>query len=225
MIIIGVLMLIYVVPTLTATFTDLKVPLPATTRFIIFISDTLKNHTLIIVALVAILFALSYTAAKTRQGKRFFDFLVLHLPIIGTLVRETNSARTARTLSSLLISGVEVVNAIDITKDVLQNSYYKEVLSRSAAVIQKGEPLSGVFIASEKFYPPFVGEMISVGEETGKLSEMLYRVAVYYEADVEQKTKDMSTIIEPFLMVIIGAAVGFFAISMISPTYSLVGSI
>ncbi|MFC1730824.1 type II secretion system F family protein, partial [candidate division KSB1 bacterium] len=115
--------------------------------------------------------------------------------------------------------------SISITSKVLQNPYYREVLLRAENDVQKGTPLSGSFTENEHLYPILVGEMISVGEETGKLPDMLLRVAEFYESEVEQKTKDMSTIIEPFLMIIIGTFVGFFALSMISPIYSLSESI
>jgi type IV pilus assembly protein PilC len=107
----------------------------------------------------------------------------------------------------------------------VQNVHYKVILEKAGETIKKGDVISKVFTENSKFYPIFLGEMMSVGEETGKIGEMLMGVAVFYEDDVEQKTKDMSTIIEPFLMVIIGAAVGFFAVAMISPMYSLVNVI
>ena len=88
--------------------------------------------------------------------------------------------------------------------------------------IEKGEPMSAVFVRHEHLYPLFVGEMMTVGEETGKISEMLLSIATYYEEAIDQKTKDLSTIIEPLLMIIIGIGVGIFAISMLAPTYSLV---
>lgn len=225
MIVIGILMLIYVVPALSSTFKELNVPLPATTRFVVAVSDFLKNHTILFILAVVALGVSIYSFAKTKRGKRIMDFTVIRMPVIGGIAKETNSARTARTLSSLLAAGVEVVSAIAITRDVIQNSYYKEVLSKAGETIQKGAPISDVFLANENLYPPLVGEMISVGEETGALSDMLLKLALFYETEVDQKTKDLSTIIEPFLMVFIGAAVGFFAISMISPTYSLVNVI
>lgn len=222
---IGVLMLIYVVPTLTSTFVGLGIKLPKSTQMIITVSDFLRNHYLLTLGMIALVFGGIFGAAKTKSGKRFIDFITVRLPIIGPIVKAINAARTTRTLSSLLSSGVDVVVAIEVTHDVLQNSYYKEVLAKAQDTIQKGDPISMVFIQSEHLFPIFVGEMMAVGEETGKMAEMLLGVAVFYEDEVDQKTKDMSTIIEPLLMVFMGVAVGFFAISMIAPTYSLVDAI
>ena len=132
---------------------------------------------------------------------------------------------TARTLSSLLGAGVDVVGALTITADVVQNSFYKEIIIEGSKRVEKGNPLSEVFIEREDLYPVLLGEMISVGEETGQISAMLIEVADFYESEIERKTKDLSTIIEPVVMVIIGAGVGFFALSMISPIYSISDSI
>ncbi len=225
MITIAILMMIYVVPGLTGTFKELKVPLPTSTKVIIAISDFVSNHYFItlggfIGSIIGLLFGI-----KTKIGSRMFDFVTLRLPVIGTIIKEGNSAQTSRTLSSLLTSGVDLLLAVKITSDVLQNSYYKETLIASQAVIEKGEPLSSVFVKSEHLFPIFVGEMMNVGEETGRMAPMLAGVATFYENEVEQKTKDLSTIIEPVLMVFIGASVGFFAISMIKPIYSIMNNV
>jgi len=222
MFLVGTLMMIFVVPTLTRTFTELNLNLPLSTRLIISLSDFLQTHTIWAMVIFLITVTIFYFASRTRQGKRTLDFIFLHFPIIKTLVKETNSARTTRTLSSLLSAGVDVIIAIEITIDVIQNSYYRDILVKVKENIKGGRPISVVFSENEKLYPAFVGEMINIGEETGKLGDMLGRVAAFYENEVSQKTKDLSTIIEPFLMVFIGIAVGFFAISMISPMYSLV---
>lgn len=222
---IAVFMLIYIVPTLTKTFKEIGTDLPASTQFIIWLSDTFQaNMFLSLISLFGLIVFL-WVSARTKGGKRMFDFVFLRIPLISELVKESNSAKTARTLSSLLTSGVSVVEALDITKDVLQNSYYKEVLEKAKHNIEIGAPMSEVFANADHLYPVFVGEMISVGEETGDLGGTLLKVALFYEEEVDQKTKDMSTIIEPFLMLFIGAAVGFFAISMISPIYSVVDKI
>jgi len=225
LLLIGSLMLIYTVPTLTATFRDMDAELPATTQVVMVVSDFLVAHTLMALMLVIALVLTVIATMRTARGRRVFEFVFLHTPIIGKLVRDTNSARTGRTLASLLASGVNVLTAINITKDVLQNSYYKEVLVRAGATVQKGQPLAQVFVDAEQLYPPLVGELIAVGEETGALPDMLKEVAHYYEREVSQKTKNMSTIIEPFLMLFVGGAVGFFAVAMISPIYSITSSI
>ncbi|NDB60024.1 type II secretion system F family protein [bacterium] len=222
MLIVAVLMLTFIVPTLMKTFVELKVDLPAATKLVLFVSNALRDHGLVVFLSIVIVVLCLYLWSKKMSGKKFFHYIVLKIPIVGNLMKEMNSARTARTLSSLLNSGVDVVESVKITTEVMQNIYYKQILEKAGQAIEKGEPISKVFTQNEKFYPIFLGEMMSVGEETGKIGEMLLGVATFYEEDVDQKTKDMSTIIEPFLMVFIGAAVGFFAMAMISPMYSLV---
>lgn len=222
---IGILMLVYVVPTLTSTFKELNIELPWSTRLVIGLSDALRNHSLLFLLGGVGLGVGAYFAARAKATRRAFDFIVLRIPIIGVLVKETNAARTARTLSALLAAGVEVVLSMEITENVVQNSYFKTVLGEAKEKIKKGDPIAAVFEANDKYYPPLVGEMISIGEETGKIGEMLEGVASFYENEVDQKTKDLSSVVEPFLMIFIGAAVGFFALAMITPTYSLVNAI
>ncbi|MEK9182385.1 MAG: type II secretion system F family protein [Patescibacteria group bacterium] len=225
MLIIGTLMLIYVIPGLTKTFKDVKVELPMSTKIVIFGSDFMKNNSVLVFAGLIFTVGLLYAWTRTKKGKKSIDFITLHLPVISGIVKETNSARTSRTLSSLLSAGVPVARALGITGDVVQNSYYKEVLKESEQSVEKGGSISSVFIKNDHLYPIFVGEMMNVGEETGNMASMLMETALFYESEVSQKTKDMSTVIEPFLMVFIGAVVGFFAISMITPMYSIMNNI
>ncbi len=222
---IGIFMMIFVVPVLTSTFKELNIDLPASTKFIIFISDSLSKNPLLSLLFIFIFFIGLFFLFRAKFLKKYFDFLVFRIPVVGQIVKEVNSARTTRTLSSLLISGVDMTKALTITGEVLQNKFYKDIIQKAVVDIQKGVALSSVFKERVDLYPIMVGEMIEVGEETGKLSSMLVDVAVFYEAEVDSKTKDLSTIIEPVLMILIGAAVGFFAISMISPMYSLMDSI
>lgn len=225
MIVISILLLIYMVPTLTSTFKGLGIELPLSTRIIIAASSLMVEHTLLVVGSLvsAVLFAALFM--QSVIGKRLFDSIYVRLPVIGEIVKEVNSARTARTMSSLLSAGVPIVNALEVTEDVVPNHLYKEALSEARSAIQKGETVSTVLSRYDYIYPAFVSEMTAVGEETGKISEMLLNVATYYEEDVDAKTKDLSTIIEPLLMVVIGAGVGIFALSMLAPTYSLVDNI
>ena len=218
---IGALMMTQVVPTLAQTFEEMNAELPKSTQFVIAVSDFLVEYTVVAIALVIVTIGMFVAALRTVPGARARDYVFLKIPVVGGLVREVNSARTARTLSSLLTAGVDVLSALEITQDVLQNLYFKDVIKEARASVGKGEQLAATFARFEHLYPPFVGEMIAVGEETGQMTEMLKRMSDFYEAEVDRKTKDLSTIIEPLLMVFIGAAVGFFAISMISPIYQL----
>lgn len=145
--------------------------------------------------------------------------------MIAPVVKKVNSARTSRTLASLISSGVNVIEALTITREVLQNKKYKEVLTKAIDDVQKGAPVSLSFKGVPNLYPVLMGEMIAVGEETGKIAEMLERLAAFYEEEVAEATKNMTTIIEPILMIFIGAAVGFFALSMIRPMYSMMNGI
>ncbi len=225
MIAIGITMLVVVIPTLSATFASFDVELPLPTRMVIGTSNFILHYWYVILISVAAFTAFFLRLVKTVRGKHVIENILLRSPVIGTIMREVNAARTARTLSSLLSSGVEIISGLEITSEVVQNSHFKAVIDEARGNIEKGNPIASVFTSHEDLYPPLVGELIAVGEETGQLPAMLLQVAVFYENEVEQKTKNMTTVIEPFLMIFIGLGVGFFAISVISPIYSLSGAI
>jgi len=225
MVAIGILMMIYVMPQITGVFKSMETELPPTTQVLIAMSDFLVNYTLLALgsmgaAVIGFIYAL-----KTKWGKIATSWLIPKLPVIGAMAKEANAARTARTLSSLLHSGVDVIQSIEITEEVLQNVFYKEILRDAALRVEKGTALSEAFIERSDLYPILVGEMILVGEETGQIAGMLGELAIFYETEVERKTKDLSTIIEPLLMVVIGISVGFFALALIAPIYSIGDSI
>lgn len=221
MVIIGILMMLFVMPSITDTFKKLNVELPTTTKVFIAVSDFFNAHlVLTLLAMVGSVVGFIFIL-RTKIGKKVFHYIIIKLPVIGTITKETNAARTARTLSSLLISGVDVIRSLNITEEVVQNVYYKKVIHEAAIRVEKGQPLSEIFIEREDLYPVLVGEMIAVGEETGQISKMLGELAVFYEREVEQKTDNISTIVEPILMVFIGGGVGIFALAMIAPIYSI----
>lgn len=225
LVIIGILMMIYVMPSITGTFKSLEVELPATTQVLITVSDFMAANTLLFLAgLIGVVVGAVYFL-RSKVGKIASSWVIPRLPVIGTMAKETNAARTARTISSLLAAGVDVIRTLEITQDVVQNYYYRQIIAEAAVRVEKGSPLSEVFVERDDLYPILVGEMILVGEETGNISQMLEELAGFYENEVEQKTKDLSTIIEPLLMVVIGGTVGFFALAMIAPIYSISDSI
>ncbi len=220
-IIIAILMLIFVVPVLTQTFTSLHVKVPLATRIVVGISNTLTNN--IALSLIAIIGTVvgAITFIRSPRGSALVLRGSLFLPAVGELVRETYAARAARTLSSLLSAGVPVLEALSITKAVVHARLFADVIAEAEDEVRKGEPLSNSFATHPHIYPLLMSDMLAVGEETGKVAQMLLQIAEFYEKDVAEKTKDLSTIIEPLLMLVIGTMVGVFAVAMIAPIYSL----
>ena len=162
---------------------------------------------------------------KTDRGKLYWSKASIHLPILGTLIKRLNSARFARILASLIASGLPISRSLEITSRVLGNVHFKNSLSRASSEIQKGRALSSILKERPELYPPLVTQMLAVGEETGTSTRMLLRLALFYESEVSNTTKNLSSVIEPVLMIFIGAVVGFFAISMIQPIYSGIGGL
>jgi len=222
---IGILMLTYILPKITQTFIEMDVELPATTRAIIALSDFVRNHWIVVILLVVGAVIGTRIAARTDTGRHFFHWLVLRIPIVGNIVIKVNCARFARIYSSLLKSGISVVSALTIVSRTLGNVYYKEALVQGIDEIQKGTELSKIITRYPSIFPILVPQIIQVGEETGKTENVLQRLAEFYEEEVSQITKNMSSIVEPILMLLIGGSVGFFAVAMLQPMYSVLENI
>jgi type IV pilus assembly protein PilC len=222
---IGILMLTYILPKITGVFQDMEVQLPASTRFIIGVSNVLKNHSIIVAVsfIAAIVFFKIFLGTVT--GKKIMSFIVVNLPVIKNIVIKVNCARFSRIYSSLLKSGINATDALRIVSDTLTNYYFKVAIKKGIDQIQKGISLSKIIASHRKIFPVLVPQMIEVGEETGKTEVVLLKLAEFYEEEVNQITKNMSSIIEPVLMILIGGAVGFFAVSMLQPMYSLMENI
>ncbi len=222
---VGIFMMTSVVPTLSKMFKEMKVELPYSTRLVMGFSDFIVAHYLL-ASLISIVFIVTLILfLRTEKGAWFRSKIFLSLPIVSKLTKEINAAYAARTLSSLLKSGIDIVESTNIASDVVQNRYFKTSLKKIAKSLEKGKSFYEALQSYEELYPVMFVELISVGEETGSSSEMMNKVADYYEEEVNEKTKNMSTIVEPFLMLFIGIAVGFFALAMITPMYSITQAI
>lgn len=222
---IGVLMMVMVIPKLAETFRDLGAELPLTTKMVMFLGDFMTQRWYLVVLILSVLIIILRIILSTVSGKRIFDKISLKIPIFASLVQKTNAAYTARTIGSLLNSGIPVTSALEITSRILANSFFQEALSGSAEKVRKGEKLSRALKSYGDLYPSVVIQMIEVGEETGETPEILEKLADFFEEEVENTTKNMSSIIEPILMLFIGGAVGFFAVSMLQPIYGVMGNI
>ena len=150
---------------------------------------------------------------------------LLKTPVFGNIIRKTNAALMTRTLSSLIASGVPIVRSLEITSQVVGNVYFQDSLAVCAKSVAKGGKLSASLKEYGHLYPIVVVQMVEVGEETGETGHILGKLAEFYEEEVGQITKNLTSIIEPILMLVVGIAVGFFAVSMIQPMYGMLSAI
>jgi type II secretory pathway component PulF len=222
---IGIFMMVSVVPKLTAIFSELNVELPLATQVVIGFSNFLKNYFILgslflIVFIIAVRFLM-----RVKEIKKELHKVYLRLPIFGKIIQKINSARFARTFSSLFQAGVPIVKGLTIVSETLTNYSFKESLLECSVKVQKGEELSKSLSAYGAVYPIMVIQMVKLGEETGNLSDVLKNLADFYEDDIDNTTKNLSSVIEPVLMLAIGLAIGFFAVSMIQPMYSIMGGL
>ncbi|MDP3764648.1 MAG: type II secretion system F family protein [bacterium] len=219
---VGVVMMTFVLPQLANTFTELNVPLPLSTQIIFSLSNFMSNYWyLFIFSLAFVSYASYFIFRKTKFGKKTVNLFLLKTPIFSDITKKINSARFSRTLSSLLLGGIPLVEAIRITSDSLTNYFYKKAVAETIAEIEKGKNLSFLLGKYPDLFPPVVTEMIAVGEETGSLADILKELARFFESEVAIATKSMSSVIEPVIMIFMGVAVGIFALSIIQPIYSI----
>ncbi len=222
---IGTLMMVMVVPKITAVFKELNTTLPFTTRIVMGISDFLSNYFLIGVIAFFVLMVILIRFLKTEKGKYLLSWLFIRLPILKNIIKKMNCARFARSFSSLMESGVPVVESLTISSQTVTNVFYSKSLLDTANDVKKGKNIQESLERNSEIYPVLVVQMIGVGEQTGELSDIVNRLADFYEEEVASITSNLASIIEPVLMIIIGAAVGFFAVSMIQPMYSMMEAI
>ena len=215
----------FILPKITPIFEGLRVPLPVTTRALIYISHSFEDHGMAIFFItVGVLLGLVWLF-RQRFVKPITHWVFLRSPIIKKIVLGSNIARFARTLGTLLKSGVGIEEALEITGGTLGNVYFKSSLIASAKRVRTGEKLSGSLAQFKNLYPVIVTRMVRVGEESGNLDEALLYVADFYETEVDAATKTLSAAVEPALLLFIGLVVGGLALSIITPMYEITGNI
>lgn len=222
---IGIIMMTFVLPKILGVFNDMNVELPVTTKFIIGASNFMQKNTIFTFAILGGLIVFFKFFLQREVGKKCLSFVSIHTPVIKNIIIKVNCARFARIYSSLLKSGVNAVDALRIISNTLSNVYYKRAILKGIEDVQKGTNLSDVLASYPNVFPILLSQIAQVGEETGKTDIVLLQLAEFYEEEIDQVTKNMSSIIEPVLMLFIGAAVGFFAVGMLQPMYSLMDNI
>jgi len=216
-----IFLLIFVIPTFKALFEGFGAALPLPTRIVLELSRLVRTHVVTVLgAFVGTVFGLRFYY-RTEKGKKVIDSLLLRLPIIGQLIRKVSVAKFTRTLGTLLSSGVPILDGLNITARVAGNKVVEEAILKTRSSIAEGKTIADPLGASGIF-PPMVVQMISVGEQTGALDSMLAKIADFYDAEVDQAVANLTTLLEPLMIVFLGVVVGGVIIAMYLPIFKLV---
>ncbi len=217
----------FILPKFIALFTELGMkeedfPLP--TLMLMKVSNFATSKWYIMIAIIVALVIAINRIKATKIGKRYYDMLVLRVPVFGSLNHKVAVSRFARTLSTLLSSGVPILQAMETVAGTVGNDMISDAILASRASIREGDTIADP-LATSKMFPPMVVQMITIGEETGQLDSMLEKVADFYEAEVDASLESLTAALEPVLIVFLGFVVGFIVISMFLPLIAIIGSL
>ncbi len=217
---------VYIFPKILPIFQGLNAKLPASTRAIIWLTNTFSKDGIWIFLTIALVVTAIIVSIKYVLKLRFiFDGIILRLPLFGKIAKSYNLTNSTRTLGLLLKSGISVNEAIHITADTTENVQYKKAFGDISRHIMKGRNISEILDQSPALFPPMLGHMVAIGEKSGNLSNTLIYLSEFYENEFDDLTKNLSSAIEPVLMVIMGLMVGFIAISVITPIYEITNNL
>ncbi len=214
-VVVGILFVL-VIPKITKIFEEAKITLPIATRILIGASELVSSYWWAIILFFVLVFYLFRRWKNSKKGRKRWDRLTLTAPIVGDLVRMIAVSRFSRTLATLLSSGVPLLNAMEIVKNILDNVILVNVLEKAREEIREGESIAGPLKRSGEF-PPIVTHMIAVGERSGQLEEMLGHVSKNYDVQVESKLGALTSLLEPFMIIVMGVVVTFIVLSILLP--------
>lgn len=220
MLIVGFIMMVFVLPQLTEMYKDFGADLPLPTRILMGVSGLMASYWWAMFIVGVVFFLIFRTWVKTDSGEHNFDKFLNKIPIYGVLRTKIILTEFARTLSLLLSAGVSLLEALDIVGNALESVTYRDAVKEAKKEIERGLSLSAAIEIKEVF-PSLLPQMIQVGEETGRIDEILFKLSEYYEKESEYAVKNLTTAIEPLIMIVLGAGVGFMVVSIMMPIYSL----
>jgi len=215
-------LLVFIVPRFEAIFHDLlgDKPLPPVTRFVLAVSGTMQHHGLVLLGVVVAIGVSYKLIGRTRGGRLAIDSFKLRMPLFGNLNRKTAISRFARTLGTLVTSGVPILQALNITRETAGNSALARAIARVHDSVKEGESIVQPLEAS-KMFPPMVVSMVDVGEETGKLPEMLLKVADVYDDEVDNAVAALTSMLEPIMIIFLAVVVGTIVLALFTPLISI----
>jgi len=220
MFIVGVIMVTRIVPALESVFNEAKVELPWTTKTVVFITNSIIYHWYYYIIAIVIIVYWFVHYLSSEEGKRSFNNFLLRVPVFGDLFTNLEMARMTRILGIMIQAGVPVIQALDSVALVMDSIVYREILQVVSRNVERGAPISQT-MAKFEYIPGTVTEMIAAGEKTGKLEQVLAKLADFYETQTNQAIKNISSLIEPIVFVIVGLGVAFIVFSIIVPIYNL----
>jgi type IV pilus assembly protein PilC len=216
-----IFMLLFIVPVFQKVFVELNGQLPTPTKIVIGISRTLRHWWFLIFPMIGVVVWFLRRLKRTEQGRQRWDAFRLRIPMkIGDVVQKVALARFSRTLATLIAAGVDIITALEITAGTAGNWVIEQALNETKDRVHEGVPISEP-LANNPVFPPMVSQMVKIGEETGELDKMLSKVADFYEDEVDASIQSLTSIIEPILMIGVGAMVGTIVISMYLPMFKL----
>jgi type IV pilus assembly protein PilC len=221
MFIVSLIMMIFVIPRLTSLYAEFNADLPLPTVILIGISNFFVNYWFIVFFLIGISVYIFGLYRKTSVGKKKTDELLFKVPIFGDLQHQIILTELTRTMSLMVGSGVPILEALNITSEVVGNSVISDALKDAARQVEKGFPIAFSFARHPEAFPFLLSQMIAVGEETGKMEEVLTKISHIFEVESDERVKGLTASIEPLVMVILGLGVGFLVIAVILPIYNL----
>jgi len=224
LVLIAWVMLTFIVPIFAGMFESLEAELPKPTQIVIDFSEFLKSNLVVMVVSFVVLIVAYKVAMKYPTPKYYMDFILLRFPILGTLIKKSAVARFARTLSTLMQSGVNIIDALTITSKTSGNSVLERAIRNSIISISQGETITAP-LEESKVFPSMVIQMINVGEKTGNMDEMLSRVADFYDEEVDSAVESLTALIEPLMTVVMGIVVGGLLVAMYLPMFDIIGKI
>lgn len=221
MVIVSVIMMIFVIPRLTSLYGEFNATLPLPTRILIGISNIMIKFWPVILGIGGIGFYVFKLYRSTKIGRRTTDELMFKIPVFGDLQKQVILTELTRTLSLMVGAGVSILEALNITSEVVGNSVISDALKDSAIQVEKGFPIAFAFAKHPEAFPFLLSQMVAVGEETGKMDDVLTKISHVFEVESDQKVKSLTAAIEPMVMVLLGLGVGFLVIAVILPIYNL----
>lgn len=220
MIVVMVIMMIFVIPQMTDLYSDFGADLPLPTQILIGMSNFLRTKWYLFAALIAVGIFFFRLWVRTEMGKLQFHKFLLRMPVMGNLRQKMLVTEFSRTLSLMVSAGISLLQALEIVIEGLDNEIYKRAVQVARGDVEKGRPLSNA-LERQDVFPILLPQMVAVGEETGQLDDLLTKLAIYYESETEHAIKNLTTAMEPLIMIVLGIGVGFLIIAIIMPIYSL----